>query len=361
MPAQPKVPRPSPATAATSFRLAPAVAALTTLAALTALVALAGPASAQGGPAVVIEKATNGVDADSGSGPAVEPGQAVTWTWTISATGSEALYDLVVSDSSGVTPNCDVNGDGQPDGTNIHPGPLEAGQSFRCTGSGAAGHTAADGTFAATGSVRASDFAAAATFTDDDPSHHHVKAPFSPTPGVSIQTVVGGRVADGANGPLVTEGVANTWTYVVRNTGNVPLTGIEVRDDQGLAIDCGGGQPTIAGPLAPGASVSCTAVVPAIERADGPQSRTGSAVAAAVHPTTGASVGQVSDTDPVTYTPVQVPTQLAFTGPGSFVLPLGLALTLIGATLLILARRREPKPATVPVDDNAVGQHQLDR
>ncbi len=350
MPAKSKVSRPSPAN--TTARFVPAAAA-SVVGALVAMIMLAGPASAQDGPAVVIEKATNGVDADAGPGPGVEPGQAVTWTWTVSATGSEALYDLVVSDTGGVTPNCDVTGDGQPDGTNIHPGPLEAGQSFRCSGSGAAGHTAADGTFAATGSVRASDFAATATFTDDDPSHHHVKAPFSPTPGLSIQTVVGGRVADGANGPLVTEGVASTWTYVVRNTGNVPLTDIDVSDDQGLAIDCGGGRSTIAGPVAPGASVSCTAVVTAVERDDGPQSRSGSAVASAIHPTTGASVGQVSDTDPVTYTPVQVPTQLAFTGPGSFVLPLGLTLTIVGIGLLVLARRREPDPATVPVDEGS--------
>jgi len=353
-----KVPRLSPANEIARFVLATAVAALAVLAALAAL---AGPASAQDGPAVVIEKATNGVDADAGPGPAVEPGQAVAWTWTVSATGSEALYDLVVSDSSGVTPNCDVNGDGQPDGTNIHPGPLEAGQSFRCSGSGAADRTAADGTFAAVGSVRASDFAAATTFTDDDPSHHHVSAPFSPTPGLSIQTVVGGRVADGADGPLVTEGVASTWTYVVRNTGNVPLTDIEVSDGTGLAIDCGGGRPVIAGPVAPGASVSCTAIVPAIEQEDGPQSRTGSAVASAVHPTTGAAVGQVSDTDPVTYTPVQVPTQLAFTGPGSYVLPLGLVLTILGVGLIILSRRRAPNAVTVRVDEAMAGHRQADR
>ncbi len=355
MPVPPKVSRPSPATEAVRLLTATVVAVVAMLA------ALAGPASAQDGPAVVIEKATNGVDADAGPGPGVEPGQAVTWTWTVSATGSEALYDLVVSDTGGVTPNCDVTGDGQPDGTNIHPGPLEAGQSFRCSGSGAAGHTAADGTFAATGSVRASDFAAATTFADDDPSHHHVKAPFSPTPGLSIQTVVGGRVADGANGPLVTEGVASTWTYVVRNTGNVPLTDIEVSDETGLAIDCGGGRSVIAGPVAPGASVSCTAIVPAIERGDGPQSRTGSATASAVHPTTGASVGQVSDADPVTYTPVQVPTQLAFTGPSSFVLPLGLALSIIGAGLIIVSRRRTLKAVAIRADEGTVDHRHLDR
>lgn len=356
MPAPPKVSHPSPISIRPSRLALLAVVAL-----ITIVVGLAGSASAQDGPAVVIEKATNGVDADTGPGPAVEPGQAVTWTWTVSATGSEALYDLVVSDSGGVTPNCDVDGDGQPDGTNIHPGPLEAGQSFRCSASGAGDHSEADGTFSATGSVRASDFTAAATFTDDDPSHHHVKAPFAPSPGLSIETIVGGRVADGAAGPLVTEGVASTWTYVVRNTGNVPLTDIEVSDDSGLAIDCGGGRAHIAGPLAAGASVSCTAIVPPVERDDGPQSRTGSAMASGIHPTTGAPVGQVSDTDLVTYTPVQVPAQLAFTGPSSFILPLGLALTALGAVLIVASRRRLPKAATVRVGEAADDHHHLDR
>lgn len=312
---------------------------LTPVAVLGLLLVTAGQAGAQSGD-VTIEKATNGIDADAAPGPSFEPGQTVNWTWTVQASGAEALYDLVVSDSSGVTPSCDVNGDGQVDGTNIHPGPLEPGQSFVCTATGRADQGRADAPFLGTGTVRASNFAADATFTDDDRSYHHVLVPFSPAPGVSIQTVVGGQVATGTDGPLVAEGTTDAWTYVVRNTGNVPLTDIQVSDETGQAVDCGGGGPAVAGPLAPGASISCTTSAPPSEADDGPQSRVGRASASAVDPTTGASIGQVSDSDDVTVTPVQVPTQLAFTGPGSFVLPLGLALTAIGAGFLVLARRR---------------------
>ena len=140
------------------------------------------PAAAQGEQPVTIEKATNGVDADAGPGPSVAAGQPVTWTWTVTASGSTTLYDLVVTDSSSVIPSCDVNGDGQPDGTNIHPGPIEPGQSFTCTSSGAEDHDPAAGPFAAVGTVRASDFAAAETFQDDDPSHHSVEAPATTAP-----------------------------------------------------------------------------------------------------------------------------------------------------------------------------------
>ncbi|MEL6982509.1 MAG: hypothetical protein AAFO29_08800, partial [Actinomycetota bacterium] len=306
---------------------------LTPLALVALLGATTDRASAQGGAGVSIEKATNGVDADTAPGPAFEPGQSVSWTWTVQATGDEALYDLVVSDSSGVTPSCDVNGDGQVDGTTIHPGPLEPGQSFVCTATGQADQGTVDAPFLGTGTVRASNFAADTTFQDDDRSYHHVSVPFSPAPGVSIQTVVGGQVATGAEGPLVAEGTSDAWTYVVRNTGNVPLTDIEVTGESGLAIDCGSGGSVIAGPLAPGASISCTSAVPPAEADDGPQSRSGRVGASAIDPTTGASIGQVSDSDAVTVTPVEVPTQLAFTGPGSFLLPIGLALCGLGGVL----------------------------
>ena len=335
--------------------MAAAVALIGLLAplALTATVGTS-PAAGQTEPAVAIEKATNGVDADAAPGPTVEPGRAVTWTWTVTAVGSVTLYDLVVGDSSGVTPDCDVTGDGQPDGTSIHPGPIEPGQSFRCSASGAADHDPAAGPYAATGTVLASDFAAAATYRADDPSHHTVSVPITPAPGLSIQALVNGQLAAGADGPLVAEGATVTWSYVVRNTGNTPLTGIEVSDGDDLTVDCGGGRPVVAGPLAPGASVTCTATAPAADQADGPQSRAGSVVASGVHPTDGSPLGQVSASDLVTYTPVRVPARLAFTGPTSLLVPAGLVLTAAGAVLLLVTRRRATVPARAIVTDGPV-------
>ncbi len=298
-----------------------------------------GRAAAQDGPAVGIEKTTNGVDADAAPGPVVDPGAPVTWTWTVAAVGSTSLFDLVVTDSSGVVPDCDVTGDGQPDGTNVHPGPLDPGQSFTCSATGGADHDPTAGPYAAVGRVQASDFAATGAFSAEDPSHHSVATPFSPDPGVTIQTLVNGQVGQDTDGPLVTEGERISWSYVVTNTGNVPLTGIEVADDRGLAVDCGDGAAIIAGPLAPGASVTCSASARAADRAAGPQTQVGSVVAAAIDPTTGVQLTELRASDPSTYVPVELPGRLAFTGPTDLVLPIGLALTALGALLLGLANR----------------------
>lgn len=315
------------------------------------IVAAALPTAAQDGPAVVIEKATNGVDADAAPGPVVEPGTGVTWTWTVTAAGSISLFDLVVTDSSGVVPDCDVTGDGQPDGTNVHPGPVDPGQSFVCSAAGAADHDPAAGPYAAIGRVQASDFAATGAFSAEDPSHHTVAAPFSPQPGVSIETLVNGQVAQDTDGPLVTEGETISWSYVVTNTGNVPLAGIGVADDRGLAVDCGDGSATIVGPLAPGASMTCRASARAADRSAGPQSQTGSVIAAAVDPTTGAQLVELQASDRSTYVPVELPGRLAFTGPTDLVLPVGLSLTALGTMLLALANRANRATRAVAARD----------
>ncbi|MDH3587966.1 MAG: hypothetical protein OEQ74_01050, partial [Gammaproteobacteria bacterium] len=68
-------------------------------------------------PAIDIEKATNGVDADNADNddiPIIVPGDLVTWTYLVTNTGDEpiALADLIVSDSvTGVTPMFDPSSD----------------------------------------------------------------------------------------------------------------------------------------------------------------------------------------------------------------------------------------------------------
>lgn len=318
----------------------------------TALVGtmMAHPASvaAQDSPQVTLEKATDGVDADGAPGPSIEPGVGVTWTWTITASGSTTLYDLVVTDSSGVSPNCDVTGDGQPDGTSIHPGPLDPGQSFRCSATGAADHPAGADPFAATGSVRATDFAATGDFRDSDASHHVVTVPFAPAPDLGLSTLINGQPADGPTGPLVAENEPITVTYVVANTGNVPLRGIEVGGPE-ADIDCGDGSAIVAGPVQPGESVSCRTSAIAAAVADGPQATTISAVASAVDPTSGVELATLDASDPSVYTPVQFPSQLAFTGPTDQAVPVGLALMVAGLALLIVARASARREALRPI------------
>ena len=92
-------------------------------AALALLGSAALPALAQ--TEVDIEKATNGLDADSPPGPVVLVGSSVLWTYVVSNTGSRDLVDIVVTDDQGVAVSCP--------GTT-----LGAGESFVCTGNGSA-------------------------------------------------------------------------------------------------------------------------------------------------------------------------------------------------------------------------------
>jgi len=51
-------------------------------------------------------------------------------------------------------------------------------------------------------------------------------------PAIDIQKRTNGVDADGPPGPSITIGATVTWTYIVTNTGGVPLTDIVVTDDQ---------------------------------------------------------------------------------------------------------------------------------
>ena len=73
-------------------------------------------------------------------------------------------------------------------------------------------------------------------------------------PSIDIEKFTNGEDADNPPGPQILVGDPVTWTYVVKNTGTVPLTGIVVTDQPPATINCNG-QTT----LALGASMTCTA------------------------------------------------------------------------------------------------------
>ena len=50
------------------------------------------------GPAIDIERATNGIDADLEPGVSLEANEPIVWTYVVTNTGSVDLYDVVVSD-----------------------------------------------------------------------------------------------------------------------------------------------------------------------------------------------------------------------------------------------------------------------
>jgi hypothetical protein len=70
---------------------------------------------------------------------------------------------------------------------------------------------------------------------------------------VRIEKSTNGYDADDAPGPTIEVGRPVTWEYVVTNTGTVPLTGIVVTDDRGVAVNCGGQTS-----LDPAQSMTCT-------------------------------------------------------------------------------------------------------
>lgn len=110
------------------------------------------------GPAVEIEKSTNGQDADSAPGPEVKVGDPVQWTYRVSNTGTINLTGVVVSDDKGVTVDCK----GQ---TTLAPR-----ASMTCTGAG----VATLGQYRNIGTVTANwaSSTASGTVTDTDASHY---------------------------------------------------------------------------------------------------------------------------------------------------------------------------------------------
>jgi uncharacterized repeat protein (TIGR01451 family) len=75
----------------------------------------------------------------------------------------------------------------------------------------------------------------------------------TPEPGIQIEKATNGEDADDPPGPTLIVGDPVTWTYVVTNTGDVELTGVQVTDDMIGAVTCP--QDT----LGVGDSMTCTA------------------------------------------------------------------------------------------------------
>jgi len=220
-------------------------------------------------PAVDIEKATNGDDADTTSGPLLAPGDDVVWTYVVTNNGEVPLVDLVVTDNDGfVTVDCG-------DGTNTI-GLLLPTESITCTATG----TASVGEYENIGSVTGTpvmpsdpsadccdpaDPASWPTDADafeptgqDDVSDQDLSHYVGEDGEINLQKSTNGVDADEVPGVLLAPGDPVTWTYVVTNTSDTPLINVAVADDQGEVVDCGAGNNIIA-VLLPGAVQACEA------------------------------------------------------------------------------------------------------
>jgi uncharacterized repeat protein (TIGR01451 family) len=178
--------------------------------------------------AIRLEKATNGQDADVPTGPLVDPGDPITWTYVVTNTGNVPLGDIQVSDNRGVAVSF-VGGDTNGNGL------LDLTETWTYQGTG----TATAGQYSNIGSVSGnpvrpdgSDIAGVPNVTDTDPSHY-----LGVVVGIRLEKSTNGQDADVPPGPSLFVGQTVTWTYVVSNTGNVPLSNVTVLDDNGTPAD----------------------------------------------------------------------------------------------------------------------------
>jgi hypothetical protein len=105
------------------------------------------------GPAVRVEKSTNGEDADEAPGPRIPVGSPVQWQYVVTNIGTVPLTNVEIDDDQDVTVTC-------PKTT------LAVGESMTCTASG----TATAGQYRNVGRVSAT--AGSVTVTDSDASHY---------------------------------------------------------------------------------------------------------------------------------------------------------------------------------------------
>ena len=175
-----------------------------------------------------IEKSTNNQDADTGTGPVVAVGSKVTWKYVVKNNGNAKVSDIKVSDDKEGAISCPKTA-------------LNAGESMTCVKTG----VAKAGQYENLATVEGKD-PLGNKLTDKDPSHY-----YGGKPGIDVEKSTNGQDADSGTGPVVAVGSTVTWKYVVKNTGNVKITNVVVKDDKEGTI-C-----SIAS-LAPGASKTCT-------------------------------------------------------------------------------------------------------
>jgi hypothetical protein len=186
--------------------------------------------------AIALVKSTNGSDANTATGPVVPVGDTVTFSYSVTNTGNVALDAISVRDDNGTSGDTsddfdatfvsgDTNGNGRLD--------LTETWTFEATGTATIGQYENTGT--ATGNpvdTNGDDIAGIADASATDLSHY-----FGASTGINLVKSTNGEDANTATGPYLAIGSTATFSYVVTNTGNVPLADVTVTDDNGTAGD----------------------------------------------------------------------------------------------------------------------------
>ena len=191
---------------------------------------------------IAVVKFTNGEDANELFGPPIRVGDDVIWTYEVTNTGNAPISEVVLSDDAG-TPD-DAGDDFDPTftgGDTNGDGLLDTDETWLYEATG----TAEEGSYANFALVTGQS-ATEVELQDNDPSHY-----FGVTSGVTIKKYTNGVDADTPTGPVLRVGDLVQWTYVVTNTGNLPIPGWTVVDDIVGTVGC----PRIV--LLPGKPVTC--------------------------------------------------------------------------------------------------------
>ena len=161
-------------------------------------------------PSIFIDKVTNGAD-----GVNLLLGQPITWTYKVSNTGTVPLSGVSLTDDKEGSITNRISGDTDSDSL------LDTNEVWTYTKTG----TAKAGSYSNTGDVTGSYNGT--SVTDSDPSSY-----FGAAPAFTIE-----KLTNGYDGKDILTGQQITWTYKVTNTGNIDLTNLEVKDDNGTPLN----------------------------------------------------------------------------------------------------------------------------
>ena len=194
-------------------------------------------------PSVLLHKSAGPIVDVDANGP--DAGDTITYSFTVTNTGNVTLNPVTVSDPKLGAITCPT-------------GALAPGASVSCTDKSYALTQAdvnagrVDNTATATGTPPSGP-----TVTDTDSTTTPVPA----SPSIHLDKTASAIHDGGGNGPDAGDTI--TYSFTVTNTGNVTLNPVTVNDPKlGGAITCP------AGPLAPGASITCTDKTYALTQAD---------------------------------------------------------------------------------------------